>query len=56
MSDMFGIEYGGYIIPAFVVSGLVFAWLIADTLLRARKWKREAERLQAEKDAKKAAK
>lgn len=42
-------NYAEYIVPAFAISALIFAWMIADTLLRARKWRREAERLLAEK-------
>lgn len=43
------LEYGRhavYIWPAFAVSALVLASLAADTLLRARRWRREAERLE----------
>ncbi|MEO8927673.1 MAG: heme exporter protein CcmD [Caulobacteraceae bacterium] len=39
-------EYGAFIWPAYGVSALAFAWMIADTLLRARRWRREAERLE----------
>jgi heme exporter protein D len=42
-------RYGGYIWPAYAVTALVFAALVADTLLRARRWRRETERLQAQR-------
>jgi heme exporter protein D len=37
-------KYAAYIVPAYAISALVIAALAADTLLRARRWKREAER------------
>ena len=39
-------KYGAYIWPAYGASVVAFAWMIADTLLRARRWRREAERLE----------
>ncbi|ATC33692.1 heme exporter protein CcmD [Caulobacter vibrioides] len=39
-----------YLWPAFAVSAAAFAWLIADSVLASRRWRREAERLQAELD------
>jgi heme exporter protein D len=39
-------KYGAFIWPAYGVSFLGFAWMIADTVLRARRWRREARRLQ----------
>lgn len=49
MIDLDPGKYGAYVWPAYAITALVFAALIADTLLRARRWRREAERLQAEK-------
>lgn len=41
-------KYAAYLWPAFAISAAAFAWLIADSLAGARRWKRQAERLQAE--------
>lgn len=43
-------KYAIYLWPAFAVSAVAFAWLIGDSLATARRWRREAERLQAELD------
>ena len=42
MSSFAG-EYGAYVIPAWVISALVLAWMVLDSLWRARKWRRAAE-------------
>lgn len=42
--------YAGYVWPCFLISAAVLAGLVADTLIRARKWKREVERLEAERE------
>ena len=42
---LFAGTYGAYIWPAYGASALAFAWMIADTLRRARRWRREVERL-----------
>jgi len=46
-------RYAIYVWPAFAISATAFAWMIVDSLAKARHWKRELERLQAEpgKDA-----
>lgn len=44
-------KYGPYIYPAYILTIAFFVWITADTLLKVRRWKREAARLQAEKDA-----
>jgi len=44
-----GGKYAVYIWPAYGVTVLGFAWMILDTLWRARRWKRQAERLELEK-------
>jgi heme exporter protein D len=36
-------KYAPYIWPAFGATALVFGWMIADSLLRARKWRLKAE-------------
>ena len=48
MSDLavFAGKYGAFIWPAYGASLLAFAWMIADTVLRARRRRREAERLE----------
>ena len=43
-------KYAMYLWPAFAISAVVFAWMIADSVLGARRWTREVERLQAELD------
>ncbi|MBO9710730.1 MAG: heme exporter protein CcmD [Caulobacter sp.] len=42
-------KYAIYVWPAFALTAAVFAWMIADSLGAARRWRREAERLQAER-------
>ena len=46
-------KYAVYLWPAFALSAAAFVWMIADSLLSARRWRREAERLQALKAARK---
>jgi heme exporter protein D len=41
-------KYAIYMWPAFGISALAFAWMIGDSLAKARRWKRELNRLQAE--------
>jgi heme exporter protein D len=41
-------KYAVYVWPAFALTALVFAWMIADSLAAARRWRAEAERRQAE--------
>ena len=43
-------RYGFYIWLAWGLSLVVLGGLILDTLMRARRWKREVERLEAEGD------
>ena len=44
-------KYAVYVWPAFAVTAAAFAWMIADSLASARRWRREAERRQAQRDA-----
>ena len=44
MPDFHVGKYGAYIWPAFAITVLVFVWMIADSLLRARAWRKRAER------------
>ncbi len=39
-------RYAAFVWPAFAASALVIGALVADTLARARRWRREAERLE----------
>ena len=39
-------KYAAFVWPAYGVSLLGFAWMIADTLGRARRWRREADSLE----------
>jgi len=36
-------KYGAYVWPAYAAVAAVFAWMIFDSLARARRWKRKAE-------------
>jgi heme exporter protein D len=40
-------KYAVFVWPAYAVTAVVLATLIADSLARARLWRREAERLDA---------
>ncbi len=42
-------KYAVYIWPAFGLTVAAFVWMIADSLASARRWRREAERLQAQR-------
>jgi heme exporter protein D len=46
-------KYAVYVWPAFALTAGAFVWMIADSLASARRWRREAERLQAQRDARK---
>ena len=37
-------KYAAFIWPAYGITALGFAWMIVDTLVRARSWRRRAER------------
>jgi heme exporter protein D len=43
-------KYAVYLWPAFGVSAIAFAWMIAVSLAMARRWRREVERRQTELD------
>lgn len=43
-------KYAPFIIPAYALTVGFFAWATISSLLSARRWRREAERLQAAKD------
>jgi len=44
-------KYAVYMWPAFGLTAIAFAWMIVDSLVQARRWKRELERLQAQDTA-----
>ena len=44
-------KYAVYMWPAFGITAIAFAWMIIDSLVQARRWKRELERLQAQDTA-----
>lgn len=39
-------KYAAFVWPAFAASAVVIAWMVADSLLRARKWRRAVQRLE----------
>ena len=41
--------YGAFLWPAFAITAAGVAWMIVDSLLRARRWKREVEQREAER-------
>ena len=43
-------KYAAFVWPVYAISALVLAWMLLDSLARARRWRREAERLSADKD------
>ncbi len=52
MSDLFSLgRYAAYIIPAYGVTLAGFAWMIVDTLARARRWRRKADNLEKTGDS-----
>lgn len=48
---MFDLKYAEYIVPAFAITAIVFAWMIWFSLARARRWRKRFEELSA-KDGK----
>ncbi|HYF23354.1 MAG TPA: heme exporter protein CcmD [Caulobacteraceae bacterium] len=42
-------SYGAYVWPAWGISAVVLGWLVVDALGRARRWRREVERLEQER-------
>ena len=41
-------RYAPFIWPAYGVTALVFAWMVIDTLWRARRWRRRLDDLERE--------
>lgn len=48
MPDLDAGKYALFVWPAFAVTAIGFAWMIADTLARARRWKAQVDRLSGE--------
>jgi heme exporter protein D len=48
MLDLDAGRYAAFVWPAYAVSAAVVAAMVADTLLRARRWRRRAQALEAE--------
>jgi len=48
MLDFDAGKYGPFVWPAYAVTVLVFAGLIIDTLLRARRWRKAVEAAQGD--------
>lgn len=48
MLDFDAGKYAAFVWPAYGLTAIVFAVLIADTLARARRWRRAAERGESE--------
>ena len=43
MLDFAAGKYGPFVWPAYAITALVFAVMIADSLIRARRWRRAVE-------------
>jgi heme exporter protein D len=41
-------KYAPYVWPAYAITVLVFAWMIGDSLTRARRWRRAVEKREKE--------
>ncbi|HEY3799320.1 MAG TPA: heme exporter protein CcmD [Caulobacteraceae bacterium] len=42
-------KYAVYVWPAYAVTALGFAWMVLDTWLRSRRWRKRAEALEKER-------
>ena len=43
-------KYAGFILPAYGLTIAFFVWIIAASLISARHWRRETQRLLAERE------
>jgi heme exporter protein CcmD len=43
----FSNKYALYVWPPIAITALVLAWTLVDSLIRARRWKKKAEALEA---------
>jgi heme exporter protein D len=48
MLDLDAGKYAAYVWSAFAITALVLAWMVIDSLWRARRWRKAAERLERE--------
>jgi heme exporter protein D len=46
--------YAAFVWPAYLITAAAFAWMIIDTLVRARTWRRKVEDLEAKRRSDKA--
>ena len=42
MPDLDASPYAAFVWPAYAVTALAFVWMVADSLIRARRWKARA--------------
>lgn len=49
MLDFDAGKYGAFLWPAFAISALVIGWMVADSLMRARHWRKAALQLEAQR-------
>ena len=43
-------KYAAFVWPVYAISALVLVWMVVDSLGRARRWRREARRLEQDRD------
>ena len=41
-------RYAAFVWPAYGITALVFAWMVLSAILRARRWRRRVDQLEAE--------
>ncbi|HYD46055.1 MAG TPA: heme exporter protein CcmD [Phenylobacterium sp.] len=44
MPDFDASPYAAFVWPAYAVTALAFVWMVADSLIRARRWKARADK------------
>lgn len=42
-------HYAAFVLPAYALSAIGLGWMILDSLLRARRWKRAVETLEGDR-------
>ena len=52
MLDFDAGKYAVFVWPAYGLTALAFAWMVSDSLIRARRWRREVERRERERAGK----
>ena len=48
-------KYAAFVWPAYAITAVVFAWMVVDTLFRAGRWRRRAERSEKDQQSKEGA-